>query len=201
VIRLLAATRNAHKTREIRQILGLKFEVRDLSEDLEVPETVESGTSFKENAVLKAVTASRYLPGFIIADDSGLEVYALDGAPGIHSARYAGQTATDGQNIEKLLGELSRIGSKDDGYRARYRCVVALGRDGRILGTFEGNLEGKIIARPRGSQGFGYDPIFVPNGFGETLGELPAEVKNKISHRAQAIHAVADKLATAWPSD
>jgi len=201
VIRLLAATRNAHKTREIRQILGLKFEVRDLSEDLEVPETVESGTSFKENAVLKAVTASRYLPGFIIADDSGLEVDALDGAPGIHSARYAGQTATDRQNIEKLLGELSRIGSKKDGYRAWYRCVVALGRDGRILGTFEGNLEGKIIARPRGSHGFGYDPIFVPNGFGETLGELPSEVKNKISHRAQAIHAVADKLVTAWPSD
>jgi XTP/dITP diphosphohydrolase len=201
VIRLLVATRNAHKTREIRQILGLKFEVRDLSGHLEVPETVESGASFKENAVLKTVTASRYLPGFIIADDSGLEVDALDGAPGINSARYAGQTVTDEQNIEKLLGELSRIGSKDDGYHARYRCVAALARDGRILGTFEGNLEGKIIARPRGSHGFGYDPIFVPKGFGQTLGELPAEVKNRISHRAQAIRAVADKLATAQPSD
>ena len=166
-----------------------------------MPETVESGVSFKENAVLKAVTASRYLPGFIIADDSGLEVDALGGAPGIHSARYAGQTATDEQNIEKLLEELSRIRSKDDECCARFRCVVALARDGRILGTFEGKLEGKIIERPRGSHGFGYDPIFVPKGFGQTLGELPAEVKNRISHRAQAIRAVADKLATAKPSD
>ena len=201
MIRLLVATRNAYKTREIQQVLGLKFKVRDLSGDLEMPETDESGVSFKENAVLKAVTASRYLPGFIIADDSGLEVNALGGAPGIHSARYAGQTATDEQNIEKLLEELSRIRSKDDGCRARFRCVVALAWDGRILGTFEGKLEGKIIERPRGSHGFGYDPIFVPKGFGQTLGELPAEVKNRISHRAQAIRAVADKLATAKPSD
>ena len=201
MILLFVATRNAHKTREIQQILGSKFEVRDLSGDSEVPETVESGASFEENAVLKAVTASRHLPGFIIADDSGLEVDALGGAPGIHSARYAGHNATDKQNIEKLLGDLSRIGPKDDECRARFCCVVALAHDGRILGTFEGNLEGKIIERPRGSHGFGYDPIFVPKEFGQTLGELPAEVKNRISHRAQAIRALADKLAAAKPSD
>jgi XTP/dITP diphosphohydrolase len=200
VIRLLLATRNAHKTREVQQILGSEFEVRDLSRYPVIPETAERGASFEENAVLKAVTASRRLSGFIIADDSGLEVDALGDDPGVHSARYAGQNATDKQNIEKLLRELAKIAAHGDQRRARFRCVVALARDGRVLGTFEGNLEGKIIERPRGSHGFGYDPIFVPNGFDQTLGELPAKVKNKISHRAQAIRALADKLAADRPS-
>jgi XTP/dITP diphosphohydrolase len=200
-MQLTVATRNAHKTREIQQILGLEFEVRDLSGDSEIPEIVESGASFKENARLKAVAASRYLPELIIADDSGLEVEALRGAPGIHSARYAGENATDKQNIEKLLGEIAKIGAKGNQRRARFRCVLALARNGRILGTFEGNLDGKIIEWPRGSHGFGYDPIFVPKGFDQTLGELPAEVKNRISHRAQAIRALADKLTVAKPAD
>jgi len=194
-MQLIVATRNAHKTREIQQILGSEFEVRDLSGHSEIPEIVESGASFKENARLKAVAASRHLPELIIADDSGLEVEALRGAPGIHSARYAGKNATDKQNIEKLLGEIAKIGAKGNQRRARFRCVLALARNGQILSTFEGNLDGKIIERPRGSHGFGYDPIFVPKGFDQTFGELPAEVKNRISHRAQAIRALADKLA------
>jgi XTP/dITP diphosphohydrolase len=106
---LIVATRNAHKAREIQRILGADFAVRDLSAHPETPETVESGKTFEENAVLKATAASRQLPGFILADDSGLEVDALGGAPGIYSARYAGQNATDKQNIDKLLAALARL--------------------------------------------------------------------------------------------
>ena len=106
---LIVATRNAHKTREIQRILGADFAVRDLSAYPEIPETAESGNTFEENAMLKAIAASRHLPGLVVADDSGLEVDALGGAPGIYSARYAGQNATDKQNIAKLLAELARI--------------------------------------------------------------------------------------------
>ncbi len=150
---LIVATRNAHKTREIQQLLGPEFEVRDLSEYPEISETVENGESFEENAKLKAVAVSKKLPGLVIADDSGLEVDALGGAPGIYSARYADAKATDKQNMDRAV-------------------------------------EGTIVDRARGSHGFGYDPIFVPNGFEETFGELPAGLKNTISHRARAIRAL-----------
>ena len=137
----------------------------------------------------------------VIADDSGLEVAALDGAPGIYSARYAGDKATDKENINRLLGELGRIGAQRNQRRARFRCVLALARNGQMLGTFEGIADGAIVDQPRGSRGFGYDPIFVPNGFGHTFAELPVELKNRISHRAQAIRALAAKLAALKPSD
>src|SRR5437762_6290647 len=135
---LIVATHNRNKTREIQQILGREFEVRDLSAHPEISETVESGESFEENAKLKAVAVSKKLPGLVIADDSGLEVEVLGGAPGIYSARYAGARATDKQNMDKLLEELARIGAKRDQRRARFRCVLALGRNGQMLGTFEG---------------------------------------------------------------
>jgi len=198
---LIVATRNRNKTREIQQILGPKFELRDLTANPEISEIVESGKSFEENAKLKAIAVSKELSGLVIADDSGLEVAALDGAPGIYSARYAGDKATDKENIDRLLGELGRIGAQRDQRRARFRCVLALARNGQMLGTFEGIADGAIVDQPRGSRGFGYDPIFVPNGFGHTFAELPAELKNKISHRAQAIHALAAKLAALKPSD
>jgi XTP/dITP diphosphohydrolase len=198
---LIVATRNRNKTREIQQILGPKFELRDLTAYPEISEIVESGKSFKENANLKAIAVSKELSGLVIADDSGLEVAALDGAPGIYSARYAGDKATDQENIDRLLGELGRIGAQRDQRRARFRCVLALARNGQMLGTFEGIADGAIVDQPRGSRGFGYDPIFVPKGFGHTFAELPAELKNKISHRAQAIHALAAKLAALKPSD
>jgi XTP/dITP diphosphohydrolase len=198
---LIVATRNRNKTREIQQILGPKFELRDLTAYPEISEIVESGKSFEENAKLKAIAVSKELSGLVIADDSGLEVAALDGAPGIYSARYAGDKATDKENINRLLGELGRIGAQRDQRRARFRCVLALARNGQMLGTFEGIADGAIVDQPRGSRGFGYDPIFVPNGFGHTFAELPAELKNKISHRAQAIHALAAKLAALKPSD
>jgi len=201
VKRLLFASRNAHKTREIQQILGPEFEVRDLSAYPKISETVESGESFEENAKLKAIAVSKKMPGLVIADDSGLEVEVLGGAPGIYSARYAGAKATDKENIDRLLEELARIGAKRDQRRARFRCVLALGRNGQMLGTFQGIVEGSIVNQPRGLHGFGYDPIFVPKGFGHTFAELPAELKNRISHRAQAIRVLAAKLTALKPSD
>jgi XTP/dITP diphosphohydrolase len=168
--------------------------VRDLGAHPEVSKIRESGTSFEENAKLKALAASRQLPALVIADDSGLEVDALGGAPGIYSARYAGANATEKGKIDKLLRELARVRATEDGRRARFRCVVALARNGNLLGTFEGIVEGSIADKARGDSGFGYDPIFIPEGLKQTFGELPTEVKNTISHRAKAIRALADRL-------
>jgi XTP/dITP diphosphohydrolase len=194
VIELVVATRNRHKTREIQHILGPEFRVRDLGAHPEVSEIRESGTSFEENAKLKALAASRQLPALVIADDSGLEVDALGGAPGIYSARYAGANATERDKIDKLFRELARVRATQDGRRAQFRCVVALARNGNLLGTFEGIVEGRIANEVRGDSGFGYDPIFIPEGFEQTFGELPTEVKNAISHRAKAIRALAVRL-------
>ena len=192
---LLLATRNAHKTREIQQILGPSFAVSDLSAHPQIADIRETGKSYEENAMLKAVGASRHLQGLIVADDSGLEADALGGAPGIFSARYAGENATDKENIEKLLGELVQSGVEETKRSARFRCVIALARQGELLGTFAGIVEGAIVDRPRGLNGFGYDPIFVPRGFEETFAELPPEMKNTISHRARAIRALTAELA------
>jgi XTP/dITP diphosphohydrolase len=192
---LLLATRNAHKTREIQQILGPAFAVSDLSAHPQIADIRETGKSYEENAMLKAVGASRHLQALIVADDSGLEVDAIGGAPGIFSARYAGEHATDKENIEKLLGELVRTEVEETKRSARFRCVIALARQGELLGTFEGIVEGAIVKRPRGSNGFGYDPIFVPSGFEKTFGELSPEVKNTISHRAKAIRCLTAELA------
>jgi XTP/dITP diphosphohydrolase len=197
-MQLIVATRNAHKTREIEQILGPGLAVRDLTAYPEISEITESGTSFEENAELKAIAVSIKLSGLVVADDSGLEVEALGGAPGIHSARYAAANASDKEKIAKLLRQLAKIDAKSDQRRARFRCVLAIARDGQVLATFEGVVEGKIAERPRGSHGFGYDPIFVPEGFEETFAELPEEVKNNISHRAHAIRKLQGKLPTLY---
>ena len=191
-MQLIVATRNAHKTREIEQIFGSALAVRDLTAHPEISEITESGTSFEENAKLKAIAVSRKLPGLVIADDSGLEVDALGGAPGIQSARYAGANASDTERIAKLLRQLA----KGDQRRARFRCILAVARDGHVLATFEGVVEGKIAERPRGSHGFGYDPIFIPNGFEQTFAELPVDMKNNISHRAKAIRKLQARLST-----
>ena len=193
-MQLIVATRNTHKTREIEQILGSDLAVRDLTAHPEISEITESGTSFEENAKLKAIAVSEKLPGLVIADDSGLEVEALGGAPGIHSARYAGANASDKERIAKLLRQLAN--AKSDRRHARFRCVLAVARDGQILATVEGVVEGKITEQPRGSHGFGYDPIFIPDAFEETFAELPEERKNDISHRAKAIRKLQGKLPT-----
>ncbi len=187
MIELLLATRNAHKTEEIQRILGPQFNVNDLAAHPDIPHIAETGRTFQENAILKALAVSRKLPGLVIADDSGLEVDALRGAPGIHSARYAGPNATDKEKIDKLLNELSRVGATKNARCARFRCVLALARKGEVLGVFEGLVEGQIADRPRGSHGFGYDPIFVPNGSQRTFGELEPAEKNQLSHRARAL--------------
>lgn len=195
-MQLIVATGNTHKTREIEQILGSGLAVRDLTSHPEISGIRESGTSFEENAMLKAVAVSRKLPGLVIADDSGLEVEALGGAPGIHSARYAGANASDKERIAKLLRRLAEVDAKSDQRHARFSCVLAIARDGKVLTTFEGVVEGKIADRPRGSHGFGYDPIFIPNGSEQTFAELPEAVKNNISHRAKAIRKLQARLPT-----
>ena len=183
---LLLATRNQHKTKELRQLLGDDFAVSDLSSYPAIKMLDESGATFAENAILKAVSVSkdRQLQNwFVIADDSGLEADALGGAPGIYSARYADKHATDSANIEKLVRELKNVAKRS----ARFRCVIALARAGKVLGTFDGIVEGTIVDLPRGKHGFGYDPIFQPTGFDETFGEMTSDLKNQISHRAKAI--------------
>ena len=191
---LLVATRNKHKTREFAEILGADFAVRDLSEEPDAPVIEETGTTFAENAILKALGTSKRFPGLVVADDSGLEVDAMSGAPGVYSARYAGPQATDSQNIARLLSELSTVADQRP-FAARFRCVLAVARDGKVLNTVEGLVEGTIVDGPRGNFGFGYDPIFRPIGFEQTFGELPSETKNKISHRAEAIRALRSALA------
>jgi XTP/dITP diphosphohydrolase len=190
---LLLATRNAHKTREFAEILGPEFVVRDLSGESAAPMVEETGSTFAENAILKAVAISRQYPDLVVADDSGLEVDLLEGAPGVYSARYAGPQATDGDNIARLLSELRRFPIERP--TARFRCVLALARDGKVLGTFEGVVEGSIGPEPRGSTGFGYDPVFRPAESSRTFAELPAAEKNRISHRAQAIRRLCAALA------
>ena len=197
MVRLLLATRNAHKTREFAEILGKDFAVSDLSSVQGAPEIKETGGSFEENATLKALAVSQLRSasgGLVVADDSGLEVDALKGAPGIYSARYAGENASDEANVEKLLRTLSRQNVPASKRVARFRCVIALARAGKLLGTFEGLVEGAIVDPTRGRNGFGYDPIFVPEGFDRTFAELPAEIKNKISHRAKAIARLREAL-------
>jgi XTP/dITP diphosphohydrolase len=187
VTELLFATRSAHKVREVQSILGPQFRVIDLSALREIPSIAETGTTFQDNAILKAVAVSKRVSGLVIADDSGLEVDALHGAPGIRSARYAGAGATDREKIEKLLKELARVHATTELRAARFQCVLALARDGEILGVFEGCVEGRIADRPRGSRGFGYDPIFIPHGLCQTFAQLGSTKKNQLSHRARAL--------------
>jgi XTP/dITP diphosphohydrolase len=183
---LLLATRNAHKTREFSEILGSEFDVRDLSTEPDAPKIEETGATFAENAILKAVGISQWFPGLVVADDSGLEVDALEGAPGVYSARYSGPGAKDSDNIARLLLELRKL-SIDRPHSARFRCVLALARDGELIECFEGMVEGTIVEPPRGTGGFGYDPVFRPSGLAQTFGEIVPEKKNRISHRANAI--------------
>ena len=191
---LLLATRNPNKTREFAQLLGRNFMVQDLTSKSDVPEIVESGTTFEENAALKAVTISKIFPHeIVVADDSGLEVEALGGVPGIFSARYAGENANDRRNVEKLLRELQDARDRS----ARFYCAIALAKNGQLMTTVAGEVAGTITKSPRGENGFGYDPIFVPNEFSETFAELTSETKNKISHRAQAAAALVRHFNTA----
>ncbi len=191
---LLLATRNAHKTQEIAAMLGDRFVVSDLTTNPDAPDVEETGTTFEANATLKANAISAHVGGWALADDSGLEVDALDRAPGVYSARYAGPHATDADNNALLLENLKKIPAADRA--ARFRCVLALSRDGALVATFPGAIEGTIIPEMKGPGGFGYDPLFIPEGHAQTFGELPAAVKNSISHRARALAAFCDWITT-----
>ena len=185
---LLVSTRNAHKVAEIRAILGPRFLVSDLSSVPKMPEVEESGDTFEENATLKAVPASRHFDGWVIADDSGLEVAALGGAPGVRSARYAGENSDDASNNELLLRHLLPFHGPERS--ARFRCVIVLARNGQKVAAFSGTVEGAITTSPRGEAGFGYDPLFVPEGCRDTFAQLGGEIKNGLSHRARALQAL-----------
>jgi len=191
---LLIATNNAGKIRELKSLLSsLPLRLRQLSEFSPIIEVEETGKTFAENAVLKARLYSQQTGLWSLADDSGLEVDALNGAPGLLSARFGGRGASDEERNARLLAELSL--TNDEHRTARFICVVALYEpEARTVEIFKGKCEGFISHYPRGSNGFGYDPLFIPSGYAYTFGELPDEMKQLLSHRAQALAAVRDFL-------
>lgn len=195
-VRLLVSTRNAHKTSEIRSILGDQFDVCDLSALPDFGPVEESGSTFEENATLKAVAGSMVFDGWVIADDSGLEVDALGGEPGVYSARYAGVTAKDSENNALLLKNLNGIPANKRS--ARFQCVIVLARAGRKMAAFCGSVEGVIAESPAGSHGFGYDPLFIPGGYSSSFAELSGDIKNGMSHRAKALQTLAAWGGWAW---
>ncbi|MCO6413121.1 MAG: XTP/dITP diphosphatase [Thiogranum sp.] len=184
---IVLASNNAGKVREFNQLLtGTGIEVRPQSE-YSVTEIQETGLTFVENAILKARNAAELTGLPAIADDSGLEVDALDGAPGIYSARYAGAGASDAENLQKLLDALQD--TEDDRRSARFQCLMVYLRHARdpVPRIFQGTWEGSILRHPRGSNGFGYDPVFFVPDQGCSAAELAPEVKNRLSHRGQAL--------------
>jgi len=196
---LLLGTRNPGKVKEITNILeasGWLLCLLTAFDDVESPE--ENGETYADNAILKARAYAVATGLFALADDSGLEVAALAGAPGVFSARYAGESASDADRRELLLSELAKTGNKDRS--ARFVAVAAIANpDGKILNVSEGICEGTITLTPRGHGGFGYDPLFIPHGYDQTFAELPENIKNRISHRALALIKTSEFLKS-FPS-
>ncbi len=192
--RLILATRNAHKTAEIRAMIGDRFEVVDATafpDFPDFPEIEETGTTFLENARLKAEGISRRIDGWVLSDDSGLEVDALGGAPGVWSSSFGGEEGNHAKNNARLLAEMA--GKPDRG--ARFRCTMVLARGGVEQANFSGTVEGRLVDSPHGAGGFGYDPLFIPKGHGQTFAELGEEIKNTLSHRSRALDQVVAYLA------
>ena len=208
---LLIATRNAHKVAEIRAILGGQFQMFSLDDFPNAPKVIEDADTFAGNATKKAFELAKWLDAesinhqpstinFVLADDSGLEVDALNGTPGVHSARFAApdknENSPDADNNAKLLRRLKNVPAEKRA--ARFRCVIALVRIGNRkseIGNpelFDGVCEGKILFEPRGQNGFGYDPLLVPDGFEKSFAELGEDVKNNLSHRARALEKLKD---------
>lgn len=188
--RLVVATRNAHKTSEIRSMLNGSFDVVDATAFPHFPEIEETGTTFLENARLKAEGISRLIDGWVLSDDSGLEVDALGGAPGVWSSSYGGEEGNNEKNNARLLLEMA--GNPDR--TARFRCTMVLALDGAERAHFSGSVEGNLIGELRGSHGFGYDPLFIPTGYDQTFSELGDEVKNTLSHRSRALEQAVEWL-------
>ena len=203
---IVIASGNSHKAKEIQSLLGKNYTYLTFRDFPNAPEVKEDASSFAGNAVKKALSLVNWLKqnetlseGWILADDSGLEVDVLDGAPGVHSARYASTTETgnssDEDNNSKLLQELA---DRVEHHRtARFRCVIALAQAGEYTQPrlFEGSCEGRIAQSASGEHGFGYDPLFIPNGFNNSFGELGPEIKNQLSHRGAALRQLKDWLA------
>ena len=187
--RLIVATRNRHKTAEIRSLIGSQFEVLDATDFPDFPQVEETGATFLENATLKAVAISRVVDGWVLADDSGLEVDALGGAPGVWSSSFGGEEGNHARNNARLIAEMAGQQNR----AARFRCTMVLARDGEVAADFSGVVEGSIAASGHGAAGFGYDPLFVPIGHDQTFAELGEAVKNSISHRSRAL-----EKAIAW---
>lgn len=189
---ILIATGNAGKAREFQEMIGHAWDVKTLKDLPQVPEIIEDGATFEANAVKKARALAGVWDSWILADDSGLEVDALDGAPGVYSARYAGVHGDDAANNRKLLQELAGVPDARRG--AQFHCVLALMHRGEIVGTFNGICRGRILHGARGTNGFGYDPLFQPDGFDRTMAELTPAEKHAISHRGQAMQKAAEAL-------
>jgi XTP/dITP diphosphohydrolase len=193
-MRIVLATKNEGKVREIEQMMeGTRIEMVSLNHFAALPEIVEDGATYLENALKKARTVSEFLGETVLADDSGLQVDALGGEPGVYSARYAGEGATDEENNAKLLAKLKEVpGEKKT---ASFYCALVLYQPGGHVHSFEALWRGRIIDEGRGANGFGYDPIFLDPNFNRTAAELPPEIKNKVSHRGQAFAKFKDWLA------
>lgn len=192
---LYLASANQGKLREFRAAASARgIEIKAFPCFLELPTCVEDGERFEENACKKALHYSKYVEGLVFADDSGICVDALGGAPGVHSARYSGPEATEASNNSKLLSELSGFHSEDRS--AHYTCVIALALRAKLLGIFEGRANGLIIETPRGSGGFGYDPYFFFPPLGKTFAELSPQEKFAASHRGEAFRKLLEFLPT-----
>ena len=184
---LVVATRNKNKLREFREILkDIQIEILSLDDFGPIPEAIEDGDSFDENAYKKAIHTAKVLGLPAIADDSGLVVDALNGEPGVYSARYAGENATDEDNSQKLLTALQGVEKRS----AHFQCVISIAVPSGPALTYEGKCDGTIIDEKRGDNGFGYDPIFYFEELGKTFAELSMEEKNKVSHRGKALAEV-----------
>jgi len=188
--RLILATRNAHKAGEIRAMIGDRFEVLDANAFPDFPAIEETGTTFLENARLKAEGISCHVEGWVLSDDSGLEVDALGGAPGVWSSSYGGEEGNHAKNNTRLLAEMEGNPART----ARFRCTMVLARNGKEEAHFTGAVEGSLIEALHGSGGFGYDPLFIPDGYDRTFAELGDQVKNSLSHRSRALAQVVDFL-------
>lgn len=188
---LCIATRNQHKVQELAPVLAPYWIVKssaDYPEMAEHEDIAETGDTFLANATIKAVATSQMVPDHVLADDSGLECDALDGAPGVFSARYGGIPSSAERNNAKLLQELERVGATTPQQRrARFRCVLVLAFEGAVVASFEGACEGTIGLEPKGTNGFGYDPLFTPQGYARTFGQLGEKTKMSLSHRGQAL--------------
>jgi XTP/dITP diphosphohydrolase len=193
---LYCATSNVDKVREFQHALAEFYAVAQVPRIGEIPAPEETGASFEENAVLKAVYYSRFSEEPVFADDSGLEVDALGGAPGVYSARYAGARATNEENnrlvVERMRGVEDRT--------ARFVCVIALAQQAKVLGSFRGTVKGRLLEAPQGSQGFGYDPLFYYPPFGCSFGDAPLDRKSAVSHRGRALAAMLTYLQRASDS-